>query len=320
MSDDLTVAVVIPAYNVEGVLGRAIDSVRAQTIQAAQLLVVDDGSTDGTAAVALRYPDVEYIHQENTGCAAARNSGIEAARTRWIAFLDADDVWKPHHLAEIGRVCRRHDLVWACGGHEEIGEDGQRVVRGRPSKWKRLLSNGEVFENYFEAHAARAPFQTSGMVIRREIFDELGLFDRSFGMGEDLDMWFRIAHKHPSIGFLWPASMTYLRCAESYMETHVDDASLFLRLLDRHVAQALSCGPHGVEMFRPIADWLELMTLIRAARDVDRESLTAMLRIPECVQGWRRMLIRLALLCPEKVHGLYGLWRRSNRLMRSVLG
>ncbi len=86
------VSVVIPAYNAEKYIGRAIDSVLAQTRQPDEIIVVDDGSTDNTPNAIKSYGSkVYYIHQENGGASVARNTGIEAAKSEWIAFLDADD-------------------------------------------------------------------------------------------------------------------------------------------------------------------------------------------------------------------------------------
>lgn len=322
MNGDFAVSVVIPAYNAEGYLGRAVETVLSQTYKSTEILVVDDGSTDNTEAVAKRYPGVEYIRQENAGAAAARNTGIGAARGSWIAFLDSDDAWKPDHLEGIRHVLSKHGTAWACGGHEEVDEDGRETVRGRRSDWLRLLHGGSLFKNYFEAHAAVAPFQTSGMVVRRDVFSEVGCFDDSHAFGKgidsDLDMWFRIAHKHPDVAFLWPASTTYLRRSDSITGIYTDSAHTFLLLLQRHLEHAAVAGPGGMETFRPIADWLGLMTMIRATRDGDREPLRVMLRIPDGLTGWRRLLVHTAMLSPQAIYGLYLLWRRSRWALKGA--
>ncbi len=94
------VAVVIPAYNAEKLLPRALRSVLTQTVAPREVLVVDDGSSDGTSDVARSFgAPVRCIRQENAGAAAARNRGIAEATAEWIAFLDADDWWEPERLA-----------------------------------------------------------------------------------------------------------------------------------------------------------------------------------------------------------------------------
>jgi glycosyltransferase involved in cell wall biosynthesis len=93
------VSVIIPAYNAERYLIEALDSVRAQGHRPLEVIMVDDGSTDGTAGVVAQYPDVRYVYQANRGPAAARNAGLRLAQGDLIAFLDADDVWSDDKLA-----------------------------------------------------------------------------------------------------------------------------------------------------------------------------------------------------------------------------
>src|SRR5512143_247273 len=92
------VSVVIPAYNDETRLPRAIRSVLAQTYPVSEIVVVDDGSVDGTAAVAATFRKTICVRQKNSGAAGARNAGIARARSEWIAFLDSDDEWLPDHI------------------------------------------------------------------------------------------------------------------------------------------------------------------------------------------------------------------------------
>ena len=99
-----TFAAVIPAYQRETTLRRAIESVLAQTYRPHEMIVVDDGSTDGTQALLAEFPEVHTIVQEQSGSAAARNRGVHAASSRWIAFLDSDDWWEPDHLERLARA------------------------------------------------------------------------------------------------------------------------------------------------------------------------------------------------------------------------
>ncbi|MHB1570373.1 MAG: glycosyltransferase family 2 protein, partial [Solirubrobacteraceae bacterium] len=96
------ITAIIPTYNRAGVLGRAIDSVLAQTMAADEVVVVDDGSTDGTHALVAGLGDVvTYVYQDNSGASMARNTGVATARGDWLAFLDSDDVWLPHYLERV---------------------------------------------------------------------------------------------------------------------------------------------------------------------------------------------------------------------------
>jgi glycosyltransferase involved in cell wall biosynthesis len=101
-------SVIIPAYNAAGTLARALDSVLAQTWPAFEIIVVDDGSTDATAAVAAGYGEkIRYLHQDNAGVSAARNHGASIASGNWLTFLDADDWYYPDRLKWHGEMIER---------------------------------------------------------------------------------------------------------------------------------------------------------------------------------------------------------------------
>lgn len=102
MTTEIKISVIIPTYNREKLIGRAIESVLAQTRKADEIIIVDDGSTDHTGKMVQNYSkDIKYIFQENKGGAAARNTGIENAQYEWIAFLDSDDYWLENHLEKM---------------------------------------------------------------------------------------------------------------------------------------------------------------------------------------------------------------------------
>ena len=115
----ITVSAVIPAYNAGKYVGRAIESVLAQTHKADEIIVVNDGSSDDTAEVVERFGGaVRFIRQENAGASVARNTGIEAATSEWIAFLDADDEWLPNKLKlQTEHLERNPKLVWTTGNY-----------------------------------------------------------------------------------------------------------------------------------------------------------------------------------------------------------
>ena len=126
------ISVVIPAFNREQTVGRAIESVLAQTRPPAQILLVDDGSTDGTAASIARYSDrVEYVCQPNAGASAARNDGVERATSAWVAFLDSDDHWFDDHLE------RMADAIAATGGSAAFyfADTRPPAIEGGASWW-----------------------------------------------------------------------------------------------------------------------------------------------------------------------------------------
>ena len=119
MESSFSVSVVIPAYNVEALLPRALDAAFAQKRPPREVIVIDDGSTDSTAEVARARPEgVIYRRQENAGSAVARNLGIATATSEWIAFLDADDSWLPEHLDRCWEtISNNPSLAWCCAAH-----------------------------------------------------------------------------------------------------------------------------------------------------------------------------------------------------------
>ena len=114
-----SVSVVIPAYNIGDFIARAINSVLAQTHPPSEIIVVDDGSTDNTGEVIRSFGEkVRYIHQQNGGLSAARNTAMRASECKWISFLDGDDEWLPGHLqAQIELLRRNPDLMWSTGNY-----------------------------------------------------------------------------------------------------------------------------------------------------------------------------------------------------------
>jgi glycosyltransferase involved in cell wall biosynthesis len=169
------VSVIIPAYNVAGIVGRAIDSALAQTVSPLEIIVVDDGSRDETASVVEAYGGkVRLIRQANAGPAAARNRGARDAAGEWLAFLDADDAWLPtkleRQLAYVGAA--RVGLV-ACLTSGSVDDDNITLER----LWN---------YNYIGM---------SGVLVRRAAFEEVGGFDEDPGLisAEDYNLWLRIA-------------------------------------------------------------------------------------------------------------------------------
>lgn len=182
-------SVVIPLWNKRDSVVRAVRSVLGQSFGAFELIVVDDGSTDGSAdlVAAVGDPRLRLLRQANAGPGAARNAGIEAASNDWIAFLDADDLWLPDHLAELDRIR---------AAHPEAGLIGTAPVRARPGD--RLDPSSQPSPvirpiRYF-AEVARIgdPLNASCAAIPLATYRTLGGFSDA-RLGEDSEYWARIA-------------------------------------------------------------------------------------------------------------------------------
>ena len=183
-SPTIPVTVLIPAHNRADTLPRALESVFAQAVAPAEVLVVDDGSTDGTAEVAEQMGVRVIRHAVNGGVAAARNSGLEHASQPWIALLDSDDEWLPHHLEVLWGLREDHGLV--AGSVLRCGQDPEQdAVQGPATDRPLVLRSPEslIFPgNVIPACAAMA---------RRDVMRQVGGFRPPNGL-EDLDLWLRV--------------------------------------------------------------------------------------------------------------------------------
>jgi len=250
----LDVSVVIPAYNAERWIGRAIDSVLNQTAKPAEIIVVDDGSTDGTPQAVQKYgAAIRYFHQPNAGPAAARNLGIDNTQFEWIGFLDADDEWLPRKLELQLHVLKENPgLRWCSCARDETdvrlamdqscpGNRGQDLMCP-----KRLV--------YLSALMAGVQFGTSSLLVHRSVFQELGGFDTEMRTGEDVDMWERIALKYPEVGHCCSVCWHYLHDnPNSASRRGAQLRDLQLRHLCANMRRALSLGPEITELMRPYA-------------------------------------------------------------------
>jgi glycosyltransferase involved in cell wall biosynthesis len=167
------VSVIIPVYNGERFLGEAIESALAQDYTPLEVIVVDDGSTDGSRTIAHRYPAVRYVYQENAGVAAAKDAGLAIARGEFIGFLDHDDTWAPQKVSaqvrylvdhpELGCVFSRHRIV---------------LERGTPlPSW---VNPAALNDDRFGIFAAT-------MLVRRRVFEQIGPFNETLRVGEDTE-------------------------------------------------------------------------------------------------------------------------------------
>lgn len=180
-------SVVIPLYNKADTIVRALNSVAAQTFRDYEVIVVDDGSTDDGANVAESFVGIDNLHvvkQKNAGVSAARNRGAAEAAGKFIALLDADDVWFPRHLEYTATAVSRYpDIGLLGGGYERV--EGRRLFRVRAPRKARVV---DIYEAYFYAQLVH----TSSMVIRRDMWIVAGGFNTSYSFYEDVEFFYRL--------------------------------------------------------------------------------------------------------------------------------
>lgn len=190
--DSLSISVVIPLYNKRDEVGATLRSVLAQTLPPMEVIVVDDGSTDGGAEVVRTVggPLVRLISQSNAGVSAARNRGAAQAQGAYVAFLDADDRWEPGFLAEIAAMIREFP---GCGIYSTafwvVGREGRFPA---PCPDRR-----GVVGNFFRDSAHRYISIPSASVVPRHVFEQTGGFPVGMKIGEDLYLWVKIARRLP---------------------------------------------------------------------------------------------------------------------------
>jgi glycosyltransferase involved in cell wall biosynthesis len=241
-------SVLIPAYNAAATLEAALDSVNAQSFRGFEIVVVDDGSTDGTAEIAHRFAKqqpslrVTVIQQPNGGQAAARNAAARVATGSWLSLLDADDIWYPDKLAAVaaeaaaspGAAIICHDM------HAEDDQGNTRHLSCRPSlpvTYEHLLfaSENSIF--------------ASGATVRADVFRRVGAFaeDRELQGVEDYDLWLRIAKCGEQICFIDRPLGLYRRGQTSgNVRQHAEHK---LELLERH-ARAITGDEDRIDKWR----------------------------------------------------------------------
>ncbi|MFN2512411.1 MAG: glycosyltransferase [Pyrinomonadaceae bacterium] len=192
-SDEL-VSVIIPCYNQGQFLGEAIESLRGQSYRNFEVIVVDDGSTDNTQAIAARYSEVRTIRQDHAGTSTARNLGFRESNGNWLVFLDSDDRLLPHAL-EIGlrNLRDRVECAFVFGRHQEITGDGT-AVRTAP-----FVSIEK--DPYGQLLLYNCVYTPSTAMFRRNLFEAVGGFDPRFLGAEDYDLYLRIARRFPIFAY-----------------------------------------------------------------------------------------------------------------------
>lgn len=185
-----SISVVIPSYNRAATVMRALQSVYRQSFKPIEVIVVDDGSSDNSVDLIKDcFPTVHVIQQANYGVSRARNRGIAVAKGDWIALLDSDDEWLPDRLAAQVHALEKQPEHRICHCDEIWIRNGRRV---NPKK-KHAKRGGWIFRDCLPLCA----ISPSAALIKKSLFDEIGLFDEDLPACEDYDLWLRITARYP---------------------------------------------------------------------------------------------------------------------------
>lgn len=210
------ISVLIPTYNRKDIVLEAIRSALKQEPNNFEIIVIDDGSTDGTAEYLQGLNlSIKIITQKNMGVAAARNRGIREARGEYIAFLDSDDLWLPHKLQQQLAFFTIHPETVIVFTDEYISE--KNVIQSKT----RFERNKPIVRPSLPAFVQHTSIHVSSIMAKKTLFDEVGLFNESLRIHEDSELWNRIAEYHafnyieqPLVVYRWQADPAHLMSNE----------------------------------------------------------------------------------------------------------
>ena len=296
-----TVAVIIPAYNREDYIREALDSVLRQTRPADEVIVVDDGSSDRTAAIAESFPGVTVLRQQNGGASAARNHALSVATSEWVAFLDSDDVWRLDKLELQMAALATHP------GHDACTSNARALVGpGQPEDFGppplRLPPSDEIAPGL----RGRLRVPPGTVVVKRDLMRQVGGFDNDARPCEDWDLWLRLVASGCRF-LLVPEDLLLIRVHDSNISNQsyrMMDAEL--RAWDRHIGPGYPAAVRPLRRMQAESHFLGRVAL--SEREQGRPHLGIMVKsLLLCPVGdWPRhkvfahMLLRRLGLLPAK--------------------
>lgn len=191
-------SVVIPVYNKANEIASTLKSVLEQSYSPAEIILVNDGSTDESEEIILgiNHPKIKYFKQENQGAAAARNYGIQQVSNEYIALLDADDLWDKSFLEEVKKGIEKQPTEKVFSTGINFQQANKKSIK---ADYNFDLSEEAQTYNYFKASLKSSLIYSSSVVIHTSVFEEIGFFNTELKTGEDTDLWVRIGMDYPIV-------------------------------------------------------------------------------------------------------------------------
>ena len=274
----MKISVIIPTFNRKKTLGRAIRSVLDQTLSPLEILIIDDGSNDGTEEwVKERFKKIKYIYQNNHGVSSARNIGIENAYGDWVAFLDSDDEWLPNKLYEQVKAIDSNPGMQFFHTNEIWIRNGVRVNQMKKHK----KYGGYIFEKCLDI----CRVSPSSVLIKKEVFDNIGFFDESLKVCEDYDLWLRITSKYQVIFLDVPLIYKYGGHADQLSKVNDGIESYRIKSLEKIIKSGCLSND---QKFIAINALVNKMKIYSKGLE-KRKKLTALHDIKKNIQYWINM-------------------------------
>ena len=275
----MKISVIIPTYNRKKTLARAIQSVINQSLSPFEILIVDDGSNDGTEEwVKDNFQNIKYIYQNNHGVSSARNIGIENAYGDWVAFLDSDDEWLPNKLYEQVKAIDSNPEIKFFHTNEIWIRNGIRVNQMKKHK----KYGGYIFEKCLDI----CRISPSSALIQKEVFDNIGIFDESLRVCEDYDLWLRITSKYPVVFLDVPLIYKYGGHADQLSKVNDGIESYRIQSLEKIIKSGLLSDEQKVMAVNVLVNKMKIYS-----KGLEKRKKLAVLQdVKKSIQYWINML------------------------------
>lgn len=214
-------SVIIPLYNKSDFITETLLSVQKQTFNDFEVIIVNDGSTDNSLEVLEQFCDnrIQIINQANLGASTARNNGVKKANAKWIALLDADDIWYENHLEELHNSIQKLSEVDIVSNAYQIKLNSNYIKT--PSYSKNISDRVSIIDHYFEYSYIDPLFWTSSIGFKKSCFDKVNGFDKTLKTGQDLDLIIKFVIEGFNLGYNQQVTLLYQRHTQSNLSSNI---------------------------------------------------------------------------------------------------